>query len=170
MSLFSIFGNNNTGTSSPKKNNIFYNSLGLFGNNNNISFGDGLFSNSQQNTSLFNNNKSINNSTSNIFSSNNNSLFSININNNNLNPFNIQSNNNSLFTNNGQNLFQNNNNLLNIKDFTIGYQFKGLNIQEKNGNATYMSISSQPEFLHASQEELRIADYELKQTGTIVKF
>ena len=47
-----------------------------------------------------------------------------------------------------------------LKDCTIGFLFNGLNIQEKNGNATYMSIITQPEYSHASFEELRLADNE----------
>ena len=47
-----------------------------------------------------------------------------------------------------------------LKDCTIGFLFNGLNIQEKNGNATYMSITIQPEYSHASFEELRLADNE----------
>ena len=55
----------------------------------------------------------------------------------------------------------------NLKDCTIGFLFNGLNIQEKNGNATYMSITIQPEYSHASFEELRLADNEKEKTGKI---
>ena len=166
MSLFGYNTINNLNSaptlSTPQKtNNLFSNATTeLFGNtnnnnNNNPISGGGLFSNTYQqnnNTSIFSNiNPS--NTNSNFFSTNNNNSF-----------FSNQT--NSFFpnnTNSSQNSLQN-------KDSTIGFQFKGLNIQEKNGNSIYMSITSQPEFLYASQEELRMADYEKKQTGNIIKF
>ena len=52
---------------------------------------------------------------------------------------------------------------------TIGYNFNGTNILEKNGNPIYLSISSLPEFYYASPEELRLADYEKTEIGNIEK-
>ena len=54
-----------------------------------------------------------------------------------------------------------------LKDCTIDFLFNGLNIQEKNNNAIYMSIITQPEYSHASFEELRLADNEKEKTGKI---
>ena len=58
----------------------------------------------------------------------------------------------------------------NDNNSTIGYNFNGVNIQEKNGNAIYMSIIFLPEFSYASYEELRLADYEKEETGNIEKY
>ena len=46
----------------------------------------------------------------------------------------------------------------NNNNSTLGYNFNGNYIQEKNGNAMYLSINSMPEFNYASYEELRLAD------------
>ena len=161
----SLFGNDNTGSFLNNQQGIG----GLF-ENTNPTTGGGLFSNSnQQNNSLFSNNN--NNPMSNPFSNiNTTNYFENNKNTNNL--FNTQSNSNSLFsntiTNNNQTLFQNNNN--NIKDNTIGLFFNGANVHDKKDDFNFMSITTLPEFSYASNEELRLADYEKKQTGNIMKF
>ena len=155
-----LFGNNNT-------DNLFntqQGSGGLFGNAN-ASTGGGLFSNSNQQNNLFNTNSNLfsNNNTTNFFGNNQNS--------NNL--FNTHSNSNSFFsnTNNNQNLFQNNNNNTNgLKDSTYGKLFNGENIDNKKEKLNFMSITALPEFSYSSNEELRLADYEKKQTGNIMKF
>jgi len=53
---------------------------------------------------------------------------------------------------------------------TIGYNFNGSNIIDKNGYAQYFSIVVLPEFECASFEELHLADYEKTQTGNIEKY
>ena len=58
----------------------------------------------------------------------------------------------------------------NNNNSTLGYNFNGNNIQEKNGNAMYLSINSMPEFNYASYEELRLADYEKTENGNIEKY
>lgn len=64
------------------------------------------------------------------------------------------------------------NNVTNLKhfDYTNGYQFKGLNIQEKNLKVNFMSISAEEQFSHASPEEFRLADHEKKETGNVNKY
>ena len=56
------------------------------------------------------------------------------------------------------------------KGHTIDYFFKGTKMSEQHGDATYMSIVSSPEFLYASFEELRLADYEKRTNGKIDKY
>ena len=173
MSLFGNLGNPGNSflnssaapTTTPQKNifggnsgGLFGNTQqqpgGLFGNNNNNSFGgNSLFTNiNQQNNSIFGNNNTTNTS-----------FFSTNNNNNNL--FTNSSNNQ---TNNTSNIFPNNN--INLKDSTIGFKFEGNNVPEKNVNSTFMNITSKDEYIHASTEELRLADLEQKRTGAINKF
>ena len=53
---------------------------------------------------------------------------------------------------------------------TVGYNFDGANILEKNVNSLFMSITLKPEFIYASYEELRLADYEKNKTGKIEKY
>ena len=70
----------------------------------------------------------------------------------------------------GNNLFNNNNNSIfnfnnNKKKKSIGVQFKGLDIEEKNGKAIYYAITSSPEFLDLSLEELRYNDIINNTTG-----
>ena len=173
MSLFGNLGNPGNSflnssaapTTTPQKNifggnsgGLFGNTQqqpgGLFGNNNNNSFGgNSLFTNiNQQNNSIFGNNNTTNTS-----------FFSTNNNNNNL--FTNSSNNQ---TNNTSNIFPNNN--INLKDSTIGFKFEGNNVPEKNVNSTFMNITSKDEYIHASTEELRLADFEQNRTGAINKF
>ena len=120
---------------------------GLFGNNNNKSGNESLFSNQNQNT-LFNN--------INSGSTSNTSLFNIN---------------NNIFS--GSNNFSSNNNNKN-KECSIGNYFNGIEMREKNGgkieNVKYMSIEMKPEFSYASNEELRLADFEKSKTGCINQF
>ena len=70
----------------------------------------------------------------------------------------------SLFSNN--NIFNNNNNQ-ETKYTSIGYSFKGQNIQEKNGMSIFRSILSNNQFSHLSFEELRLNDYTYIKTGNI---
>ena len=76
-----------------------------------------------------------------------------------------------MFTSNSSSLipFKNDKNL-NHSDNTYGYNFNGLNIQEKNGISNYLSICIEKDYSHASQEELRLADYEKKETGNVDKY
>ena len=68
-------------------------------------------------------------------------------------------------------LFQDkNSNNLHHYDNTIKYIFKGVDIIEKFTISKYMSISTQNEFSQASFEELRLADYEKRKTGSNNKF
>jgi len=53
---------------------------------------------------------------------------------------------------------------------TIGYNFNGSNIIDKNDYTQYFSIVVLPEFKYASFEELHLADYEKTQTGNIEKY
>lgn len=112
----------------------------VFGNYNLNPFGGGLSSNIQQK---------------------NKSLFGIS-NDNPDNAKSISTNNNS--SNNCQNYFSP------ARDSTIGFTFNGENIIEKQGVAMFMNINILNKFLHASNEELRLADYEKKQNGNIVKY
>ena len=162
----SIF--NNAGAAAPTTP---VKTISLFGNSSNT--GGGLF-NQQGGTTLFGNNN--NNPTGGLFSNNNqsnNSLFSNIPNTTSNNLFSTTSNGNNTFpfgnsTNNGNSFFQNNNNnATQSKNCSVGYQFKGNNILEKNTNSTFMSIFSLPEFNHASNEEMRLADYEQRMTGKL---
>ena len=170
ISKKSLFGNNNT-------DGLFNNQYergGLF-ENTKTSIGGGLFSNSnQQNNSLFSKIDN-NNTSSNLFSNTNTAnIFGNNKITNNL--FNTQSNPNILLfsntnSNNNQSIFQtNNNNTIGLKDSTFGIFFNGINIQNNKDNLNFMSITALPDFSYASNEELRLADYEKKQTGNIMKF
>ena len=71
-------------------------------------------------------------------------------------------------------LFSNSNNFgirnKSHKDSTIGFYFNGKIVSEKNGNSKFMPITILPEFMHASAEELRLADHEKKDTGKINKY
>ena len=149
----SIFGNSQAGGLFSNNNNNNGLGGGLFGNNNQQNQGGSLFSNTNSNT----NNIFKSSNTTSLFQ-NNNSLFSNNAN---------QANTPSLFNNNNQTSAFGNNN---VKEFSVGTNFNGNNIQEKNGNSTYMNITCLNEFSYASQEELRLADYEKSQTGNVVKF
>ena len=120
---------------------------GLFGNNNNKLGNGRLFSNQNHNT-LFNNIKNGCTNNKSIFNRNNN-IFS------------------------GSNNFSSNNNS-NNKECSIGNYFNGIEMREKNAgkieNVKYMSIGMKPEFSYASNEELRLADFEKSKTGCINKF
>ena len=64
----------------------------------------------------------------------------------------------------------NNNNEIH-KDITIGSIFNSINIhEEKNNVVNFISINMLSEFNHASVEELRLADYELRDKGNITKY
>ena len=158
MSLFENINFNSTTSifNQGKNTSLFENTSGglfgnqeggLFGNNNNKLGNGSLFSNQNQNT-LFNN--------INSGSTNNNSLFNSN---------------NNIFSE-SNNFSSNNNN--NNKECSIGNYFNGIEMREKNSgkieNVKYMSIGMKPEFSHASNEELRLADFEKSKTGTINKF
>ena len=56
------------------------------------------------------------------------------------------------------------------KDNTNGFFFNGKTINEKNGMVRFMSIVCLAEYLHASTEELRLADYEKKDINDINKY
>ena len=137
-----LFGDNSGGLFGNQQESLFGNNNN--NNNNNNSGGGSLFSNQNQKAtnSLFDNN-----------TGNKTSLFNDNTN---------------IFS--SSNNFSFNNNKANFKECSIGSQFNGINIQDKNGNAKFMSISISPEFSYASHEELRLADIEKNKTGFINQF
>ena len=141
-------------------NNFFENNKGLF-NNNIVNQNNSVFGN-QQTNSLFGNDSSL--TTTNLFDNNNNKNES----------------NNSLFGNtlntklqfndrdNKKISFFNNHSHNNYKqfDYSLGHYFYGTKIQDNK----LMTISSKTGYEHASQEELRLADYEKFHTGKVDKF
>ena len=147
------FGSNQNLFTPTKNTNLFGDTSGglfsnqqgfLFGNNNNSLGGGGLFSNQNQKAT--------------------NSIFDNNTGNN----ITIFNNNTNIFSGNNNYSFNNNN--VNLKECSIGSQFNGIEILEKNGNVKFMSIQIKPEFSYASQEELRLADLEKYKTGLINRF
>ena len=139
------------------------------------------------NTSSKNNINNTNNKFQNLFTSRNNNLKAKDINNifsSNINYQNI--NNNQIifsFPNNQSNSPYNNNdngnisnkiifeeNNKNYSDCSIGTAFRGKNINCNKEKYKMMSITFLPEFTHASNEELRLADFERKKTGNIIYF
>ena len=81
----------------------------------------------------------------------------------NTNPFFLPSNNSSLIK-------RNNNSNLVFKDSTVGFKFNGNVVEEKSIYKIYMSMSSVKDYIHASFEELRLADLEQTKTGKVNKF
>ena len=147
--LFKEFENNNS---------FFTNNKSLFGNNNIINQDKSLFS-QKENNSIFGNNS--NTRTLSLFDNNK-------IDNNNNNLFNTNSNTNSLF--NDKNIQKSNfygfkNNYKQF-DYSLGHKFYGTRFYD----CKFMSISSKEGYDHASQEELRLADYEKYQTGKVNKY
>ena len=137
-----------------------------------------------------NNNSNINNTNNkiqNLFTSRNknlkakdiNTIFSSNINyqnsNNNQIIFSFPNNqsNNSYKNNDNDNIankiiFEENSK--NFCDCSMGTLFRGKNINCNKEKYKIMSITFLPEYSHASNEELRLADFERKKTGNIIYF
>ena len=131
------------------KKSLFYNDNNKFFWNNNDNK-KSLFDNQKQNNSLFQQkyNGNYNNNQS-LFSNNDNSKSFFN------KQYNHQ-NNNRFYENN------------NIKQYnnSLGYKFKGYQI----GKDTFLSLFVKPEYDHASQEELRLSDYEKFNTGNVTNY
>ena len=141
-----------------------------------------------------NNNNNItntNNKFQNLFTSKNNNLKAKDINNIFSSNINHQNNNNNQiifsFQNNQSNNPYNNNdndndngniankiifeeNYKNYSDCSMGTVFRGKNINCNKEKYKMMSITFLPEYSHASNEELRLADFERKKTGNILYF
>ena len=137
-----------------------------------------------------NNNNNItntNNKFQNLFTSKNNNLKAKDINNIFSSNINHQNNNNNQiifsFQNNQSNNSYNKNdndniankiifeeNYKNYSDCSMGTVFRGKNINCNKEKYKMMSITFLPEYSHASNEELRLADFERKKTGNIIYF
>ena len=128
-----------------------------------------LFGNNFTSMNAFNNNSNNifipNNSNFNNPSQNGTSLFSNHL---------LQNNDNSILRNNplqnGNNaIFGLNNNISNNNRnlHSIGYQFKGVLLQEKGTNYLFNTISTLNDFAELSTEELRFNDYILARTGIL---
>ena len=147
--LFKEFENNNS---------FFDNNKSLFGNNNIINQDKSLFA-QNENNSLFG--KNTNTRTLSLFGNNKND-------NKNNNLFNTNNNTNSLFKDKSNQKINFNGYKNNYKqfDYSLGHKFYGTRFYD----IKLMSISSKEGYDHASQEELRLADYEKYQTGKVIKY
>ena len=136
------------------------------------------------------NNNNINNTNNkfqNLFTSKNynlkakdiNNIFSSNVNYQNINSnqiiFSFQNNkSNNPYNNNDNDNIANKiifeENYKNYSDCSMGIVFQGKNINCNKEKYKMMSITFLPEYSHASNEELRLADFERKKTGNIIYF